>query len=202
MDEYLELLASLPPDSRSIALGDLYLGRPGVSLPELPPAHRFLRGNHDDPALARSHSNFVGDFGFLAPEGIFYVGGALTVSWRVLGNSRYWYRDEELSVHELEVAIGLYASTKPPILIAHEFPQEAVPELLRGLSGNYFESKGNCADSRTSIALQRMLEIHRPEKFFGGHYHVVKEFTLSGTRFRCLKELEVCEVEAKKVRCS
>jgi len=39
IDEYLKLLASLPPGSRSIALGDLYLGRPGVVLPELPLEH-------------------------------------------------------------------------------------------------------------------------------------------------------------------
>jgi hypothetical protein len=49
INEYLKLLASLPPGSCSIVLGDLYLGRPGVQLPELPPEHKFLRGNHDDP---------------------------------------------------------------------------------------------------------------------------------------------------------
>jgi hypothetical protein len=194
IDDYRQLLASLPPGSRSIALGDLYLGRPNVYLPILAANHKFIRGNHDDPALARSHPNFLGDFGFLEPEEIFYLGGALTASWRVLGNSKYWFKDEELSQPELEAAIELYAERKPQILIAHEFPQEAVPELLRGLSGNYFEAKGNCADSRTSIALQRMIEIHRPKKFFGGHYHVRKQVALGGTTFRCLGELESCEI--------
>jgi hypothetical protein len=35
IDEYLKLLASLPPGSRSVALGDMYLGRSGVHLREL-----------------------------------------------------------------------------------------------------------------------------------------------------------------------
>lgn len=43
IDGYVRLLATLPPGARSIALGDLYLGRPGVHLPELPPEHKFIR---------------------------------------------------------------------------------------------------------------------------------------------------------------
>jgi hypothetical protein len=63
IDEYLKLLASRPPYFRSIALGDMYLGRLGVHLPELPTGHKFLRGNHDDPALCRAHPNYLGDYG-------------------------------------------------------------------------------------------------------------------------------------------
>ena len=65
--------------------------------------------------------------------------------------------------------------------------------LLHGLAGNYYSAKADCATSRTCVALQRMLEIHRPERFFGGHYHVSREFALNGTVFRCLGELELCQ---------
>jgi hypothetical protein len=68
IDEYLKLLASLPPGSRSIALGDLYLGRPGVMLPELPPEHKFLRGNHDDPALCRAQPKLLERIGLISPS--------------------------------------------------------------------------------------------------------------------------------------
>jgi hypothetical protein len=192
--EYQKLLATLPPGSRSIALGDLYLGRRAVSLPDLLEEHKFIRGNHDDPDLCRKNPNYLGDFGYLADHDLFFLSGAQTASWRVLGNSKYWYRNEELSDADLEAAITLYAKTKPRALIAHEFPQEAIPELLRGLGGNYFEAKGNCINSRTPIALQRMVEIHRPERFFGGHYHISRTSDLKGTRYKCLRELEICEV--------
>jgi hypothetical protein len=89
IDEYLKLLASLPPGSRSIALGDLYLGRPGVVRPELQPEHKFLRGNHDDPARCRAHPNYLGDYGYVPDDDLFFVSGAQAASWRVLGNSKY-----------------------------------------------------------------------------------------------------------------
>jgi hypothetical protein len=175
-------------------LGDVFLGRPDIHLPSLDRRHTFLQGNHDDPALCRKHENFLGGFGYLAEDELFFVSGAQTASWRVLGNSKYWYSDEQLSDADLEAAIELYAKVRPSILIAHEFPQEAIPELLRGLSGNYFTAKADDITSRTCIALQRMLDIHRPERYYGGHYHVRKEFNLNGTIFRCLAELEMCEV--------
>lgn len=194
IDGYKALLASLPDDARSIQLGDVFLGRPDIQLPPMDRHHTFLQGNHDNPALCAAHENFLGRFGFLADDDLFFVSGAQTTSWRVLSNSKYWYPEEQLSEAEFDEAIELYAKVRPRILIAHEFPQEAVPELLRGLTGNYFAAKADDIASRTCIALQRMLDICRPERFYGGHYHVRKEFNLNGTNFRCLAELEMCEV--------
>jgi hypothetical protein len=102
IDRYQTLLASLPADARSIQLGDVFLGRPDVHLPSMDRRHTFLQGNHDNPALCRTHENFLGGFGFLADDDLFFVSGA--------------------------------------------------------------------------------------------HYHVRKEFNLKGTNFRCLAELEMCEV--------
>ena len=194
ISDYQKLLVSLPPGSRSIALGDLYLGRPGVDLPVLPPEHKFLRGNHDSPARATANRSYLGNFGYIEEHNIFFLSGAITASWRVLGNSKYWYPDEELSDVELDEAAELYAKVKPRILIAHEFPQEAVPDILQGLIGNYFAAKADCIDSRTCRALQKMVEIWRPERYYGGHYHVSRTFDLDGTRYQCLRELECCEV--------
>jgi len=67
----------------------LYIGRPGVVLPELPPEHKFIRGNHDDPKFCREHPNYLGNFGYLPDDELFFVSGAQTASWRVLGNSKY-----------------------------------------------------------------------------------------------------------------
>jgi hypothetical protein len=194
--EYLKLLAALPPGSRSIALGDLYIGRPGVSLPTLPPEQMFLRGNHDSPKPATAHPNYMGDYGFIPEQGIFFLSGAFTVSAAVLQNSAYWYKDEELRAEELDAALDLYCETKPRILISHEGPAEIVAEMLNGVEGNYHEAKQACAKSRTAVALQHMIDAHLPDHHIFAHYHRRWTAKRGRTTFRCLKELEVCEVTA------
>jgi predicted phosphodiesterase len=189
IDEYLKLLASLPLGSRSIALGDLYLGRPSVVLPELPPEHKFLRGNHDDPKLCREHPNYLGDYGYLPDDDLFFVSGAQTASWRVLGHSKYWYRDEELSESNLDKAIAIYKATRPKLVISHTAPSEAAKEILKDLNGSYFLNKHGDLESRTSKALQEMFEAHQPSVWCFGHFHVNREFLIGETKFRCLAEM-------------
>jgi hypothetical protein len=58
----------------------LYIGRPGVVLPELPPEHKFLRGNHDDPKLCGKHPNYLGEYGYLPDDELFFVSGAKKAS--------------------------------------------------------------------------------------------------------------------------
>jgi hypothetical protein len=196
IDEYLKLLASLPSESRSMALGDLYLGRPGVRLPEMESQHRFITGNHDSPSVARAHPNFAGFHGYIPADGIFFLSGAFTVSAAVLQNSAYWYKDEELSPAELDVAFALYCQKKPRILVSHEGSAEIVAEMLSEVDGNYHEAKRACAKSRTAMTLQRMIDAHSPEHHVFGHYHRRWMAKREGTTFRCLKELEVCKIGA------
>jgi predicted phosphodiesterase len=194
IDEYFKLLASLPPGSRSIALGDMYLGHPGVHLPELPPEHKFLRGNHDDPALCRMHPNYLGDYGYLPDDDLFFVSGAQTASWRVLGNSKYWYRDEELSESDMNKAIAIYKETRPELVISHTAPSEGAKEILKDLNGSYFLNKHGDVESRTSKALQEMFEAHQPSAWCFGHFHVNREFQIGETKFRCLAEMAISQV--------
>jgi hypothetical protein len=136
------------------------------------PRHRFIRGDHDSPALAAAHPNFAGKFGFIPDSGgLFYLSGALTISAPVLQNSKYWYADEELSPREVNAAFDLYRESKPRILISHEGPSEIIAEMLAESFGNYAEAKRACVHSRTAAALQRMIEAHEPEQHFFGHYH-------------------------------
>jgi calcineurin-like phosphoesterase family protein len=194
IDEYLKLLASLPAGSRSIALGDMYLGRPGVHLPELPPEHKFIRGNHDDPKLCREHPNYLGDFGYLPDDELFFVSGAQTASWRVLGNSKYWYADEELSESDLNTAIAIYKETRPKLVISHTAPSGGAREILKDLNGSYFLSKQIDLESRTSRALQEMFEAHQPSAWCFGHFHINREFLIGETKFHCLAEMAAFEV--------
>jgi Calcineurin-like phosphoesterase len=194
ISEYLKLLASLPPGSRSIALGDLYLGRPGVVFPEMPPEHKFLRGNHDDPVLCRAHPNYLGDYGYVPDDGLFFVSGAQTASWRVLGNSKYWYKDEEMSDSALNDAIAIYKDTRPKVVISHTAPSEAAREILKDLNGSYYLSKQIDLESRTSRALQEMFQAHQPSAWYFGHFHLNREFLIGETKFRCLTEMAAFEV--------
>jgi hypothetical protein len=186
--EYLKLLNGLPSGSRSIALGDLYIGWPGVVVPELAPEHKFIRGNHDDPALCRNHPNFLGDYGYLQDNNLFFVSGALTASWRVLGNSKFWYRDEELSDPDLNEAITRYKETRPKLVISHTAPSEAARQILKDLGGSYFLSKEGDSESRTSRALQEMSEAHQPQAWYFGYFHINREFVVGETKFRCLAD--------------
>ena len=82
-----------------------------------------------------------------------------------------------------------------PILNAHgPSTNDGLEEVLRGLVGNYFAAKADGLNSRTCVALQQMLEVHPPEIWAFGNYHISREFKIGGTRFRGLAELEVYEL--------
>jgi hypothetical protein len=150
--------------------------------------HKFFRGNHDDPAKCRAHQNYLGDYGYLEDDKLFYVAGAWSIDQarRVAGIS--WWTDEELSYDELGKAIDLYVKVKPRFVVSHEAPAIAAKNLLYDLQGAYFAAKLECSMSRTSEALQQMLAAHSPEQWIFGHYHVDKEFKVEGykTKFRCV----------------
>lgn len=190
----IDLLAQIQTvHDRTIQLGDMGFGF--LSIPEFGEQHKFIRGNHDDPAKARTHKNYLGDFGYLPKDNLFYISGASSIDrvWRVEGVS--WWPDEELSNSELNAAIDLYISSRPNIVISHECPTEANKLLLADLGGPYFAAKGNLTSSRTCQALQTMLEAHQPRLWIFGHYHVTKDFTIGRTEFQCLAELDTLDLE-------
>lgn len=149
--------------------------------------HRFIRGNHDSPAVCESHSQWITDGA--VEEGVMYIGGALSVDreWRTEGLD--WWIDEELSTAELNHLVGVYAETKPRAMITHECP-ESHAELLMALSGR----RKLDFPSRTRQAFQSMIEIHRPQIWIHGHWHISFDNVLDGTRFVCLAELEFKDI--------
>ena len=187
------LYHNLDPESRSIQIGDMGLGFAGVGLPApgQPPLsenHKFFRGNHDSPEKCRAHKNYLGDYGYLEQDSLFWVAGAWSIdrAYRIEGVS--WWPDEELSYAELEKAIDLYVEKKPRFVLSHEAPAKAANVLLANLMGPYFLAEGECANSRTAQALEAMLILHQPEKWVFGHYHVDKKFHVPGfdTEFICV----------------
>ena len=197
---YIRLLRNLP-DRPSIQVGDMGLGFARVQLDpnQIFPRHRFFRGNHDDPAKCRKHPRYMGDWGYDSETSIFHVAGAWSIDrdMRIEGIS--WWRDEELSYEELDRAITAYQIAKPRFVLSHDCPEKANNVLLYDLLGPYFLTKQECGKSRTCGALQAMLDIHAPEEWVFGHYHVDKTFYVPGykTKFTCVAELSTYELETQ-----
>lgn len=181
--------------SELFQLGDMGLGFKDVSLPDVK-GLKFIRGNHDSPGLCRMHSCYAGDYGFDADKSIFWLGGAFSIDWQWRVPGKSWWPDEELSASEAQKAFELYSETKPKIVLTHDAPQSVGEKLL--LDGGFRPEKWGSTESATAKALQAMLDAHKPEKWYFGHYHRDWAFNLEHsngiTVFRCLNELSTAEI--------
>ena len=176
----------------SFQVGDMGIGFPAYNdkyvkngkdwSPELESCHLFLRGNHDDPALCRSHPNYLGDYGYVPKPDIFYVSGGYSVDHTFRIADLTWWKDEELSENQMNSAIELYTKSKPKIMVSHECPLGVKIDFVT----NTWKFDHN---SRTELMLQNMFEIHQPEYWIFGHHHQKKEIDKNGTHFVCLHEL-------------
>jgi len=196
---YQKIIRRLPEGQRTIQCGDMGIGFKGVGLHEMSPEHKWFRGNHDNPEPCRQNPNYLGDWGFLETDSLFWLAGASSIDQasRVEGIS--WWPDEQLSYGELLQAIELYEKVKPKYVVSHEAPLRVGRFMLSTLIGPYFAAKGECCNSRTAQALQAMFEAHQPKEWVFGHYHVDKQFELEGTKFTCVAELSQYELEAENV---
>ena len=177
-------------------LGDLGIGFPGDGpLPPLPDNAWFLRGNHDNPEAARSHPNYLGDFGLKKIGGVsvFDVSGAWSSDQWCRTEGVNWWRDEELNLVELQTAIDLYGEIKPEIVLSHDGPDAAIEALLSSRLGHK-----DHVPTRTAQALNAILETHRPQKWIFGHWHTRFRKQIGGTEFRCLPELGWCHIAGKE----
>lgn len=199
---YAKRLRQRHQDRRTIQIGDMGIGFKGVGLAEMPPNHRWFRGNHDNPEKCRQHPNYLGDYGYLPEDRLFWLAGAYSIdrAARITGIS--WWPDEELSIQELGEALNLYEKVKPEYVLSHEAPQDAAKFLIGtqaripGSDASYFMAKFGCVETRTSTALQAMLDIHQPKEWVFGHYHVNMQFQIANkqgemfrTKFVCVEEL-------------
>lgn len=186
-----------PPD-RSVQVGDFGIGfytpywHESVNdWMKKNPGHRFIRGNHDDPAMCKTMNNYIAD-GTIEND-VMYIGGAWSIdhAWRTPGKD--WWPDEELSMQELETLIDVYRAAKPRVMITHDCPER--------ISYDMFVSRGTAMagkkqfKTRTAQAFQSMWEYHQPEEWYFGHWHETRDLTLSGTKFQCLGEMDYVDVE-------
>ncbi len=154
------------------------------------PQHRFIRGNHDDPALCKTMPGYIED-GTVEGD-VMFVGGAWSIDydWRTPGID--WWPDEELSYEELDKLITKFGQVKPRVMITHDCPTEVAWEMF--LSKGLGLGDNKQIKTRTGEALQAMFDIHKPELWVYGHWHNTRRANIKGTVFQCLGELDFIDV--------
>lgn len=160
--------------------------------------HRFIRGNHDNPAVCAQHRQNIKDG--TVENNVMFVGGALSIDWMYRIEGQSWWRDEELSKEDLNRMIDIYEHAWPEIMVTHECPESIAAMIvgrmpdLRGGGGIKLDPR---FDSRTRHAFEAMHQhrAFRPKLWLFGHWHVPFDEIISGTRFICLPELEFVDVD-------
>jgi predicted phosphodiesterase len=187
--------------SRSICVGDMGVGfryyDAGRELRHAAnPPHdamvkrncRYIRGNHDNPNVCRNQSQWIPDG--TVENDVMYIGGALSIDIHLRTEGLSWWADEECSLAQLNHFVDVYDMVRPRVMICHECPESIADTIMKGHNKNKI-----LRPSRTRQALQGMLEIHRPEIFLFGHWHVDIDQVIDGTRFICLNELSYIDLE-------
>lgn len=137
----------------------------------------FIRGNHDNPAVCRSHPRYLGDWG--QHDFMFWVSGAWSIDHNCRVEGVSWWREEELSSEQGLLAFDDYVAAKPRLMISHDGPASLF------VHGGPMQLTRYHSTSTANL-LQSMLEAHQPEYWLFGHHHQSRDFTLGSTHFRCL----------------
>jgi predicted phosphodiesterase len=140
--------------------------------------HTILFGNHDDYTFLREpHS--LGDMTFCWVDEMMTIRGAHSIDQHLRTWGVDWWKEEELTIAEMEQVFNHYEALLPKIVLSHECPQSVRKSVF-----------GFTSRSRTSDFFQALFEMHQPDLWVFGHYHQSKSTKIEGTQFRCLAELE------------
>lgn len=149
--------------------------------------HRFIRGNHDHPTMCRTEmAGYISD-GTIEND-IMFIGGAWSIDQMYRREGSDWWADEELSIEELNMMIDVYTTTRPRIMITHDFPTSIASTLFLSKYDKQYKT-------RTAEAFEQMLQIHQPELWVAGHWHMSVDKKINNTRFICLNELEYLDID-------
>jgi len=167
--KYSELIKCEYP---TIQVGDF--GQGFSPAPIMAEKDRFIRGNHDNPAICKQNPHWIKD-GHIE-NGMLFIGGAWSIDHASRTPGVDWWDDEELSYSELSIMIDLAIANQPLVIVSHEAPTTAIPK---------YAGFRNKEPSRTSSAFDVIFEKVRPKLWVFGHYHRPWNFVEQGTRFIC-----------------
>ena len=182
-------------DYASLHLGDVNMGDDAYDyFDSLGPYDYCLRGNHENHPKAIHNPHFLSHYGVIQlPNGRngFYLSGAYSVDKVFRTPGFDWFHNEELTFSELLKAYKLYMEVKPEVLFSHEGARQAIDILgLKGLNlGIPFQ-----INSPTSQTLDLMLNFHKPEEVYFGHWHTAASKKKEGTYYSCLGINEIKEI--------
>jgi len=155
--------------------------------------HRFIRGNHDNLAKCKTITGFIEDGYF--EDGVMYIGGAWSVDWAYRTEGVNWWRDEELSMRQVEHLIHKYEQLKPRVMITHDGPSSVTRKMFIETGKAMVGLNAKQIKTTTGEALQTMFEIHQPQMHIFGHWHHTVHQKIDSTHFICLGELDYIDVE-------
>jgi calcineurin-like phosphoesterase family protein len=173
---------------RSIQVGDFGIGFETETnpVPNFGTNHRFIRGNHDNLDKCVNHSHWIKDGTF--EDGMFFIGGAFSVDQARRCEGLDWWRNEEMTVHELNEMISKYEECKPDIVVSHDCARDNLP---------LFERQK--ISTRTSQAFDAMFYIHQPKLWVFGHYHEDRDIKINGTRFVCVNKMSYKDINLGEI---
>jgi len=194
---YLDLIKNIT-HTPTVQVGDFGLGFVGYDYPrKIEGNHYFIRGNHDSPVVARSHPNYLGEYGYNEELDLFYVSGADSIDKHLRMESIDWWRDEELDYQTLNTKVlPLFEATRPRVIVTHTCPSSIKHKIL---GRERIEDEWGGGPSVTERALQAMFEIHQPDIWVFGHYHRFVDIRKNGTRFICLGINQAIEINGNDV---
>lgn len=172
---------------RSIQVGDFGIGFIG-HVPNFGPHHEFIRGNHDDPGACMMEPNFIPD-GTIRND-VMFIGGAFSIDWAYRTEGVSWWADEECSNEQLHHFVATYEEVKPRVMITHECPESITAIMCADVRWKKYD-----LPSRTRDCFQEMYEIHQPDLWVFGHWHLSWRKRIGNTDFVCLNINEYLDVE-------
>lgn len=157
--------------------------------------HRFIRGNHDNPAVCKEQPNWIPD-GTIEGD-ILYVGGAGSIDRMYRTEGVDWWPDEQLDIAGLYQILDDFGRCYPEIIVSHECPEFVADAICAHRGWHKYND-----DNRTRMMLQQIYHLYKdraPKLHIFGHWHVNVDFRINGTRFICLNELSYIDIDIDDV---
>lgn len=155
-----------------------------------PERHKIVGGNHDNYDILPNLPHYLGDWGNVSLGGteFFFLRGAYSIDRdsRTIGID--WWSQEEIPIESFMEARTFYRELKPKIVITHTCPESLAPAFLNPKYSHRVHV------TKTGWMLDELFNIHQPELWVFGHFHVSKTITEGRTKFTCLDELETLDI--------